>query len=157
MRKLILTTASVLALGLAAAGANAQATPGTGPMHPQNGMSAAPQSGTSLSPSAAETPQSRATASPATVQQAQRRLRDDGLYHGSIDGVLGPQTKQALRKFQKKNGLPETATLDQETVSKLTGSGLGEGSSMPPSGVQQPGGGTRTMRHGTGSAGGSYK
>ena len=33
-------------------------------------------------------------------------LRAWGLYTGPIDGVIGPQTRDALKKFQKKKGIP---------------------------------------------------
>ena len=36
------------------------------------------------------------------VKQAQEKLRDEGIYRGKIDGVLGPETKQALQQFQQK-------------------------------------------------------
>jgi peptidoglycan hydrolase-like protein with peptidoglycan-binding domain len=65
-----------------------------------------------------------------------------GLYDGSLDGVVGPETKQALLGFQKSNGLERTATLDQQTADELIGNtGVGEGSSMPPKGT---GGGSMT-------------
>jgi peptidoglycan hydrolase-like protein with peptidoglycan-binding domain len=59
-----------------------------------------------------------------------------GLYNGSLDGVVGPQTKQALLGFQESNGLERTATLDQQTADALIGNiGVGSaGSSMPPKG-----------------------
>jgi peptidoglycan hydrolase-like protein with peptidoglycan-binding domain len=69
----------------------------------------------------------------AGIRQAQEQLRDQGLYHGQIDGILGPETKQALQQFQQKNGLQATATLDQPTMNKLLGNAAaGEGSTMPP-------------------------
>jgi len=56
-----------------------------------------------------------------------------GLYNGSLDGVLGPETKRALDQFQKDNGLDRTATLDQQTMVALFGNiGISQGSSMPP-------------------------
>jgi peptidoglycan hydrolase-like protein with peptidoglycan-binding domain len=60
-----------------------------------------------------------------------------GLYNGSLDGVIGPQTKQALLGFQDSNGLKRTATLDQQTADALIGNtGVeGEGSSTPPKGA----------------------
>ena len=66
------------------------------------------------------------------IRQAQEQLRDQGLYHGQIDGILGPGTKRALQQFQQKNGLQVTATLDQPTMNKLLGAAAGEGSTMPP-------------------------
>ena len=56
-----------------------------------------------------------------------------GLYNGSLDGVVGPETKRAILGFQKSNGLERTATLDQQTADALIGdTGIGQGSSTPP-------------------------
>jgi peptidoglycan hydrolase-like protein with peptidoglycan-binding domain len=57
----------------------------------------------------------------------------------SLDGVIGPETKQALAAFQKINGLKQTATLDQPTADALIGdTAIGQGSSMPPRAPGQP-------------------
>jgi len=67
------------------------------------------------------------------VSQAQQKLHQEGLYHGNIDGVLGPETKQALRQYQQQNGLSVTANLDRQTWDHLFGGPPGgHGSSMPP-------------------------
>jgi peptidoglycan hydrolase-like protein with peptidoglycan-binding domain len=69
------------------------------------------------------------------VRMAQQKLKVDGDYMGKIDGLAGPQTRQALMQYQKKNGLKETGHLDHETLSKLGvggGSAASSGSSMPP-------------------------
>ena len=60
------------------------------------------------------------------VKQAQQKLADEGLYHGPVDGLMGPQTKGALAAYQQKNGLKQTARLDQATSDRLA---LGEGAS----------------------------
>ncbi|HWX29905.1 MAG TPA: peptidoglycan-binding domain-containing protein [Steroidobacteraceae bacterium] len=66
-------------------------------------------------------------------RQAQLELRNMGLYNGSLDGVLGPETKRALDQFQKDNGLDRTATLDQQTMVALSGNiSISQRSSMPP-------------------------
>ena len=66
------------------------------------------------------------------IREAQLELRHSGLYNGSLDGVIGPQTKQALERFQKDNGLEQTATLDALTMVAMFGNiGTSEGSSMP--------------------------
>ena len=47
--------------------------------------------------------------------------------------MIGPQTKWALREFQKDYGLEQTATLDGSTMVTMFGNiGTSEGSSMPP-------------------------
>ena len=53
------------------------------------------------------------------IQQAQQQLKSAGLYRGEIDGVMGPQTQTALSQFQRQQGLPETAQLDQRTMNRL--------------------------------------
>jgi hypothetical protein len=50
----------------------------------------------------------------------QRRLREKGLLDGQqTDGQLDPQTREALRKFQKHEGLPATGLPSYETVRHL--------------------------------------
>ena len=38
------------------------------------------------------------------VSELQRRLQRAGYYHGSVDGVLGPQTRSAIRAYEKDHG-----------------------------------------------------
>ena len=71
-----------------------------------------------------------APSSPATVRQAQQQLKAQGLYHGPIDGVLSADTKTAISQFQQKNGLAQTAMLDQPTLNHLIAPG--SGSTMQP-------------------------
>jgi hypothetical protein len=67
------------------------------------------------------------------IRWAQVELRDKRLYKGSLDGILGPETKRALGQFQKNNGLGRTASLDAQTWGALTGDpGIGQGSSIWP-------------------------
>ena len=55
-----------------------------------------------------------------TISTAQYRLNQRGLQVGSIDGVVGPQTRQAVRAFQRDRGLTETGALTLETLAALT-------------------------------------
>jgi hypothetical protein len=43
-------------------------------------------------------------ASHSRVVELQRRLARAGYYHGSIDGVLGPQTRRAIRAYERAHG-----------------------------------------------------
>jgi hypothetical protein len=53
-----------------------------------------------------------------------------GLYKGSLDGVVGPESKRGLEQFQKNNGLDRTARLDGQTMVSLLGNiGINQGSS----------------------------
>jgi hypothetical protein len=53
------------------------------------------------------------------VINVQVQLQRDGYYFGSIDGILGPQTRQALAAFQADNGLAITSAIDQPTIATL--------------------------------------
>jgi peptidoglycan hydrolase-like protein with peptidoglycan-binding domain len=53
------------------------------------------------------------------VRDAQRELQREGLYRGPIDGILGPETRQAIAGYQAREGLQQTATLDQDTVERM--------------------------------------
>lgn len=61
----------------------------------------------------------RAYHSNSEVVAAQSVLKRQGLYHGRVDGKIGPKTKAAIAKFQKENGLHQTARLDRRTMHEL--------------------------------------
>lgn len=63
--------------------------------------------------------QSQGMSSQQDVRQAQEALKNQGHDPGPVDGVMGSQTRQALRAFQSKNGLKQTGMLDAETKQKL--------------------------------------
>jgi len=124
VRKLILATASVLVIGIG----------GTAMSHAADLGKTAPNRSwnTPASSGPSQHPQAAAALSKDDISEAQLELRHSGLYNGSLDGVIGPQTKQALVRFQKDNGLEQTATLDPLTMVAMFGNiGTSEGSSMP--------------------------
>jgi hypothetical protein len=49
------------------------------------------------------------------IAQAQEQLKAVGFNPGPIDGVLGPQTRAAFRRYQASKGLPATGALDEAT------------------------------------------
>ena len=53
------------------------------------------------------------------VMAAQQALKDKGHDPGTIDGRMGPQTRTALKDYQKAEGLKVTGRLDNETRAKL--------------------------------------
>jgi len=53
------------------------------------------------------------------VYQVQRSLKDLGYNPGPLDGIWGQKTEQALKAFQRENGLSATGRLDRATKSKL--------------------------------------
>lgn len=54
------------------------------------------------------------------VSGVQGRLNNLGFDCGSVDGVMGPDTEDALRAFQTQMGLPVTGQPDSATQAKLT-------------------------------------
>jgi polar amino acid transport system substrate-binding protein len=67
------------------------------------------------------------------IRWAQLELRNRGLYPGTLDGILGPETRRAVSQFQAINGLGRTASLDAQTWEALTSSrGAAQGSSSMP-------------------------
>lgn len=51
------------------------------------------------------------------LRNIQRVLRDAGYYDGNIDGIAGPKTNQAVRDFQKANGLKVDGIVGPKTLS----------------------------------------
>jgi len=62
------------------------------------------------------------------VTTLQKKLRNWGYYSGSVDGVFGAQTEEAVKYFQRKNGLTPDGIVGQATA-KALGMSLSGGSS----------------------------
>jgi len=60
-----------------------------------------------------------APADSATVQAVQTDLARLGYYNGSIDGVFGPSTRDAVAKYQITNQLNVTGSLSPDTLQSL--------------------------------------
>ena len=54
-----------------------------------------------------------------TLRKAQVILAERGLYHGIPDGRPGPETEEALLRFQTARELPKTGRLDIDTLAEL--------------------------------------
>jgi peptidoglycan hydrolase-like protein with peptidoglycan-binding domain len=131
VRKLGLGTASVLALGIGGAALNYVADAGNAVN--AESTAAAPQTVQTGDDLQSDSAWAQAQLRKDDIRWAQVELRYQGFYKGSLDGVLGPQTKRALGQFQRTNGLGRTASLDAKTWEALTGdSGIAQGSSVPP-------------------------
>ena len=78
------------------------------------------------------------------VRDAQTALHAAGLYNGPIDGMMDPDTRAAIARFQQQSGLRRTETLDAQTQARLmSNQATGSGSSAPgaaavPDGNQGP-------------------
>ncbi len=53
------------------------------------------------------------------VKTTQSLLSDLGFDIGGIDGTTGPKTENAIREFQKINGMPETGEISDELIQRL--------------------------------------
>jgi rare lipoprotein A len=53
------------------------------------------------------------------IKQAQEALKTEGFPPGAVDGVVGRRTREALRAYQTREGLPPTGVLDEPTLSRL--------------------------------------
>ncbi len=127
MRNLMLATASAIVLAMAGAGI---------------GHAAEQYSIPTNTPGSAMQMPSTMTASELLIKAAQQQLKFSGLYNGSVDGKMSPETQRALRQFQQRHGLPQSGTLDEKTYTALQGDSGGDtrqvGSSLAPGG--QPSG-----------------
>ena len=140
IRKLILGTASVLALGIGGAALNfpayADDVPNAAPGPSYHWLNAA-------------------NLSKDDIRWAQLQLYTMGFYDGSLDGVVGPETQRAILGFQKRNILERTGTLDQQTADAINdGPVVGQGSSTPP---KDTGAGSMTNSSGTSDFGAGQK
>ena len=48
-----------------------------------------------------------------TVVEVQRRLARAGYYHGPIDGILGPETRRAIRAYERDHNVPAYGMIDR--------------------------------------------
>jgi peptidoglycan hydrolase-like protein with peptidoglycan-binding domain len=53
------------------------------------------------------------------VRQVQDALEAKGLDPGPIDGIAGPRTKAAIRKFQNRFGMKASGEIDNQTLFAL--------------------------------------
>jgi hypothetical protein len=53
------------------------------------------------------------------IADVQAALQEMGYYHGEVDGLLGPLTREALTGYQSDNGLYTTAAIDEPTLASL--------------------------------------
>lgn len=61
----------------------------------------------------------QATVDRSIVLNVQRRLARAGFYHGAIDGVIGYGTRNAIRSYERANGLRIDGQIDQRLLVTL--------------------------------------
>ena len=67
----------------------------------------------------------------ADVKTVQRKLKNWGYYKGAVDGIFGAKTKEAVKYFQRKNGLVADGIVGNKTLKAL---GMSVSSSSSSSG-----------------------
>lgn len=55
----------------------------------------------------------------ANTTEVQKKLKQWGYYTGAVDGINGPKTKAAVKKFQKKYGLTQDGIVGPLTAAKM--------------------------------------
>ena len=65
----------------------------------------------------------------ATVRTIQKKLKNWGYYNGAVDGIFGSKTKEAVKYFQRKNGLVADGIVGNKTLAALGMSTTDESSS----------------------------
>ncbi|PWM73133.1 MAG: spore cortex-lytic enzyme [Bacillota bacterium] len=63
------------------------------------------------------------------VTTLQKKLKNWGYYSGSVDGIFGAKTKEAVKYFQRKNGLTADGIVGKKTLAALGMSTGGSSSS----------------------------
>ena len=64
------------------------------------------------------------------VRKIQTKLNNWGYYSGNVDGIFGWQTQEAVKSFQKKNGLKADGIAGEQTLNAM---GIFSGGSTNPS------------------------
>ena len=54
-----------------------------------------------------------------TAIQVQKALAKKGYYGGAADGILGPQSKEAIRHYQRATGMTPTGTVNNSLLTSL--------------------------------------
>ncbi len=103
---------------IALAAAAALASPGFAQQQPDASPSQKmDQSGAADQEKEAKGPAVRPTRS--QTRMLQQMLNRMGLDAGSVDGIMGAKTRQALEKFQSQKGLNASGQIDRETMAAL--------------------------------------
>lgn len=54
-----------------------------------------------------------------TVAEVQRRLARAGYYHGPIDGIMGPQTRRAIRAYERDHNMSAYGVIDRQLLREM--------------------------------------
>lgn len=108
------------------------------PAFAQQQNNAAPQAGSQATQSQSQSQKQAANPSKSEIRQVQEALNRKGFKAGRDDGVMGPETMQALKDFQSQQKLQSTGQIDNQTLAALgmkqggASSTVGQGSKGSP-------------------------
>lgn len=128
MRYTIKTMAVLAALGLALTGASGFAesdvSQATDISFSDQSAQTSPETEASHDEADQQSPQADAASSEDQIREqmleAQQRLIDLGYLYGAADGIYGPMTADALKRFQGEHGLEQTGELNDSTAKALS-------------------------------------
>jgi N-acetylmuramoyl-L-alanine amidase len=88
-----------------------------------------------------------------SIKKVQDKLKHRGYYDGKVDGVWGPKSTAALKKYQQDKDIQASGTMDEKTADKL-GLNKSEFSAFEEAVGQQSGAqGSNPQSQGSGSQG----
>ena len=159
-KKSALTAAVIFGVGLAVTPAFSQSAPG-GKSAPSDldRTPTAPGREQQLPPSGREIPKGTEGMSASDIKQVQQALKAKG-HDAGTSGVMDDKTREAIRAFQKSEGLTMTGTIDDKTakalgVSSKSSSGSGASGSRDSSGATGSSGSSGSTGSGAGRSSGS--
>lgn len=77
------------------------------------------------------------------VQKVQSVLSDLNLYTGSVDGIAGPKTKDAVRNYRRIIGLEESDEIDENLLDQLGAKSSDDTASIAPLPIARPADGAK--------------
>ncbi|MBI4597516.1 MAG: peptidoglycan-binding protein [Candidatus Omnitrophica bacterium] len=86
---------------------------------PVSAAAAVPEMAAPAKASSAASASTAASTIKPTTREIQQALKNAGFYQGPIDGKLGPQTREAVKEFQRVHGLKDDGVVGKQTWSKL--------------------------------------
>ncbi len=66
------------------------------------------------------------------TRKIQESLKAQGFFYGDVNGNVGEETTQAIRRFQIRNALPVTGQLDEATRAAIASNGQPSAQTAPP-------------------------
>jgi len=86
---------------------------------PEPAMEPAPTGAIVPQPVAKSSKDAAAAGKPST-RDIQQALKNSGFYQGSIDGKIGPLTREAIKEFQRVHGLKDDGVVGKQTWAQLS-------------------------------------